>query len=293
MIAVFGATGKVGGKVAAMLLESGVSVRALARSAENASPLKNKGAEIIIGSLQNENDIKTTLEGCDGAFLITPKDNSSDDYLEGEIAIGRLYGDAVKEMDVGHVVYLSVINARDKTGIPFFESKAVIEDSIVSSGADCTFLRAAYFMENLYKQSPLIQQFNMVSLPLPGDVPIPMAATEDIAYAAVQSLNRGGRGQEAFDILGPRDYTMFEAAEIISRITGRGIRYQEATYEQAEQTLRQAGMSAKSAQDYLMMFDAMRNRLLKGNRGRVYDEFNYEPTPLETVMGTLAAVVST
>jgi len=289
MIAVFGATGKVGGKVAAMLLESGTQVRLLARSAEKAAPLKNEGAEIIIGSLQNEDDIKTTLEGCDGAFLMTPKDNSRDDYLEGEIAIGRLYGTAVKEMEVGHVVYLSVINARDKTGIPFFESKAVIEDSIASSGADCTFLRPTYFMENLYQQIQLIQQFGMVSLPLPGDVPVPMTATEDVAYAAVQSLNRGGRGQEAFDILGPRDYTMFEATEIISRIVDKELRYQEATHEQAEQTLRQAGMSAKAAREYLMMFDAMRNRQLKGDRNRVYDEFNYEPTPLETVMGTLAS----
>jgi uncharacterized protein YbjT (DUF2867 family) len=292
MITVFGATGKVGGKVAAMLLEAGMPVRILARSLEKAAPLKSKGAEIVAGLLQNEDDIKSTLDGCDSAFLMTPLNPANDDYIEEEISIGKNYGTALKDMDVGHVVYMSIINARDKSGIPFFDSKAEIEDSIAASGVDATFLRPTYFMENIYQQIPIIRQLGVVSLPLPGDVPVPMVATEDVAYAAVQSLMRGGRGREEYDLLAPIDYTMLEVTDIIGRTIGRGLRYVEASYEQAEQMLVHSGISHVVARDYMKMFDAMRARRLGGDRSRVYNEFNFDPTPLETVTSTLAGAMA-
>ncbi|MEN6520965.1 MAG: NmrA family NAD(P)-binding protein [Armatimonadota bacterium] len=292
MIAVFGATGKVGGKVAAMLLESGIPVRVMARSPEKAAPLKTGGAEVVIGLLQNGDDIKTTLDGCDSAFLMTPLNRASDNYIEEELAIGRNYGAALKDMDVGHVVYLSVINARDNTGIPFFDSKAEVEDSIARSGVDTTFLRPTYFMENMYQQVPIIQQFDMVSLPLPGDVPVPMVATEDVAYAAVQSLIRGGRGSEAYDLLAPKDYTMLEVTDIFSGIIGRKLRYSVATREQGEQMAIQSGMTSIAARDYMKMFDAILDGRIGGDRNRVYEEFNFDPTPLETVIGTMTGMLA-
>ncbi|MEN6371026.1 MAG: NmrA family NAD(P)-binding protein [Armatimonadota bacterium] len=292
MIAVFGATGKVGGKVAAMLLESGVPVRVMARSPENAAPLKTGGAEVVIGLLQNGDDIKTTLDGCDSAFLMTPMNRNSDNYIEEELAIGRNYGAALKDMDVGHVVYLSVINARDNTGIPFFDSKAEVEDSIARSGIDTTFLRPTYFMENLYQQVPIIQQFDMISLPIPGDVPVPMVATEDVAYAAVKSLLRGGRASEAYDLIAPKDYNMLEVTDIFSRIIGRNLRYSEETHEQGEQRMIQAGMTSVAARDYMKMFDAILEGRIGGDRNRVYEEFNFNPTPLETVIDTMTRVLA-
>ena len=292
MIAVFGATGKVGGKVAAVLMETGIPVRALVRSSEKAAPIKNKGAELVIGNLLSQDDIANTLDGCDGAFMMTPMNRSSDKYIEEEIQIGRNYGAALKDSDVGHAVYMSVFGVRGNTGIPFYESKVVVEDSIASSGVDVTFLRPTFFMENLYSQIPIIKEHGMISLPLHPDLQLNMVATEDIAYAAVQSLIRGGRGEmEAYDILGPREYTMTEVAEIFSKAIDKPVRYQEASFDEVEQRLLQTGMSPIAAKEYLKMFEVYNRWNIEGDRYRVYEEFNFEPTTLETIVNSIAGAL--
>lgn len=290
MIAVFGATGQVGGKVAAMLLESGVPVRILIRSEDKAGPLRNEGVEVVAGSLENVDDISNTVIRCDSAFLMTPSNLESDNAFEKEIAIGRNYGEALRNSDVRHVVYMSVIAARENTGTPHFDTKAQVEDSIASAGVDCTFLRPAFFMENFYEQWPLIQQMGIISYPIPADKPLPMVATEDIAYVAVQSLQRGGRGQEAYDLLGPRDYTMAEATQIIGDIIGKSLRYVEASAEQAVDWMASRGMSRTSAQDTVSMFNIYATMQF-GDRNKVYEEFNFDPTTLETVMNTAAGAL--
>ncbi len=289
MIAVFGATGRVGGKVAAMLIESGLPVKALVRSAEKAAPLKNGGADIVVGSLLNRDDVSTTIDGCDSAFLMTPTNRQSDDYVEQEIIIGRNYGDALKDSDVGHALYMSVIGARQNTGIPHFDSKAVVEDAISESGVDCTFLRPTFFMENLLGQARSVQQKGIISLPLPPDKALPMVSTEDIAYAAVQSLRRGGQGKtEEYDMLGPKDYRMTEVAEIIEKTISKSVSYRELSEDDARQIYQGMGMSPKALDDYLMMFRVYKRWNIQGDRNKVYDEFNFEPTTLETVMTAMA-----
>lgn len=292
MISVIGSTGKVGGRVAAMLLEAGVPVRALVRSPEKAAPLSSRGSEIVVGSLLNLNDVKSAFDRCDGAFLMTPFNTDVETAVQDEITIGKNYGEALKDSTIKHVVYMSVTMARDNTGIPFFDAKKSIEDSIAASGVDCTFIRPAFFMENFYMQVPAIQQFNMISLPLPADLPVPMVATEDIAYAAVQSVNRGGRGQESFEILGARDYTMAEVTEIISKATGRDIRYREMPYDEAERTFAQFGVSPNVAKDIVTMYKVMRERRVEADRTKIYDEFNFEPTSFETFASTFAGLTA-
>ncbi|MHB9038640.1 MAG: NmrA family NAD(P)-binding protein [Armatimonadota bacterium] len=292
MISVFGSTGNVGGRVAALLLESNIAVRVLARSSEKAEPLKNRGAEIVEGSMLNVEDVKNAMDRCDGAFLMTPINYASENYLDEEISIGRNYAEALEDSTINHVVHMSVVGARAKTGIPHFESKAIIEDAIFASGVDCTFLRPAFFMDNIYRQTDLIRNRGIISLPMPPDTPIPMVSTEDIAYAAVQSLKRGAMGEsEEYDLLGGRDYSMAEVAEIISKSIGKEVKYVQMTEEQAREFFPQMGMSATVTNDFITMFKLMPNVPVELDRFRVYNEFNFEPTTLESMVSTIAGAL--
>jgi uncharacterized protein YbjT (DUF2867 family) len=49
MIAVMGATGNIGRRISEQLLQAGVTVRALGRSAEKLAGLKSQGAEVLTG----------------------------------------------------------------------------------------------------------------------------------------------------------------------------------------------------------------------------------------------------
>lgn len=293
MIAVLGATGTVGGKVAAMLLEQGIPVRAMVRDPEKAKPLRDEGAEIVVGNMLNIDDLRNAFDRCDGAFLLTPRNVKSEDPVEEEIEIGKNYGRALMDSTVGHVVHLSVIAARQNTGIPHFDSKRWVEDSIASGEVDVTFLRPTFFMENLLKQLPLMQEMGMISLPLPPDASIPMVATDDVAYAAVESLKGGGCGCAEYDLLGPKNYTMLEVAEIVGRAVGKDIRYYQLPDDQAVDKFMQHGMTRRAAEETLTMFRLYEKWNSIGDRAKVYSEFNFDPTSLETVISPLAGAVRT
>ncbi|MCE5323404.1 NmrA family NAD(P)-binding protein [bacterium] len=292
MISVFGSTGNVGGRVAAMLLESGVAVRAMVRLPQKADVLKNRGAEIIEGNMLNIGDVKDALDRCDGTFLMTPINIASDNYIKEEIAIGKNYGHALEDSTVNHVVHMSSIGAHAKTGIAQIESKAAIEDAIFASGVDCTFLRPAFFMDNLYKQMDMIRSHGIISTLLPPDVPIPMVSTEDIAYAAVKSLMRGAKGEkEEYDILGGRDYTMDEVADIVSDAVGKDVQYIQMNDDQAREFFSQMGMCPVVVEDYIKMFKLIPDVPVEADRMRVYEEFNFEPTSLESMVSTIAGAL--
>lgn len=298
MIAVFGATGNVGGKVAAMLLERGIPVRVLVRSADKAIPLKNDGAEIVEGDLFNIRDIEKTFDRCDGAFLMTPVNPASDHPAEDEITVGRNYAEALRDSTIGHIVYLSVLTAGTETGVPNFDSKTVVESLLSASDVEPTFLRAAFFMENIYSQARNIREHGVISLPLPPETVMPMVSTEDVAYVAAESLARGGRGCANYDLLGPENYTLQQVTQIASKVLGKELRYQELPQEQSKEMLMQMGYTPGAVESMLAMLRYFRTAWADWSeddefaRQRVYNEFNFEPTTLETILSTTARVLT-
>ncbi len=67
-IFVTGSTGMIGSQVARRLLQEGAHVIALARSPVKAEPLKQQGAEVIIGDITNPASYQRVLPGCQVIF---------------------------------------------------------------------------------------------------------------------------------------------------------------------------------------------------------------------------------
>jgi len=70
-ILVMGATGNTGSILVSALLDEGVDVRALMRDEAKAQPLKEKGAEIVVGNLDQPETIAPAVEGVDRIYLLT------------------------------------------------------------------------------------------------------------------------------------------------------------------------------------------------------------------------------
>jgi NADH dehydrogenase len=67
MILIIGATGKLGGAVAKLLLNEGKPVRAMTRTPEKAEALKKLGAEVVAGDLRDPRHSRGSLCWCDEA----------------------------------------------------------------------------------------------------------------------------------------------------------------------------------------------------------------------------------
>ncbi|MFZ0895917.1 MAG: NmrA family NAD(P)-binding protein, partial [Candidatus Nitrosopolaris sp.] len=140
-ILVIGATGQQGGAVARLLLQKRHEVYALTRNTESETPkeqyLRNLGAKLIKGDLENPDSLEQATNGVDSVFLMgTP----AGDGLEGETRRGKMMTDIAKEKKVAHLVYSSVVNADQNTGIPHFESKYKVEQHIKNCGIPYTII---------------------------------------------------------------------------------------------------------------------------------------------------------
>jgi len=245
-ILVIGATGQQGGAVARLLLQKRHEVYALTRNTESETPkeqyLRNLGAKLIKGDLENPDSLEQATNGVDSVFLMgTP----AGDGLEGETRRVKMMTDIAKEKKVAHLVYSSVVNADKNTGIPHFESKYKVEQHIKNCGIPYTIIGPTFFMENLdgatffrenllsYSRAGLQQ--GQLALPLSPSTILQQIALENIAEFSTLVLERrnsflGKRIDIASDEL-----TGEQAAKILSDELGRKIKYVQVPLEQIRQ----------------------------------------------------------
>ncbi|MDQ3016762.1 MAG: NmrA/HSCARG family protein [Bacteroidota bacterium] len=182
-IFVTGATGNQGGATARNLLSQGVIVKALVRdmASPKAKVLQEHKAELIQGDLDKPSSYAKHLANVDGVFGLLHFTKG----IDKEIAQGKALIDAAVLAGVRHFIYSSVIASDQKTGIPHFESKGVIEAHLRSSGLPFTILRPSSLYENFMipQVRSRIVKGKFVS-PLDKHVVQQMISTQDIGNIA-------------------------------------------------------------------------------------------------------------
>src|SRR5512139_2748128 len=116
MYVVFGANGNTGSVVAAKLLEAGKKVRAVARDAAKLESLRAKGAEVVTADVLDAASVASALRGAEGAYLLTPPDNTSNDLVARGRKIIDNYVGGLTQHGVKHAVLLSSIAAQVPSG---------------------------------------------------------------------------------------------------------------------------------------------------------------------------------
>lgn len=226
-VLVTGATGKQGGAVADALLAKGHVVRVLTRRPDShaAAMLRQRGAEISIGSFEDEASLRRAMEGQDSVFAVSTFLEAG---VEAEVKQGRALVDAAKASGVGHFVYTSVGSADRGTGIPHFDSKLTVEQYLKEQGVPHTILAPVYFFENLFFPQVIEGLKNGVyAAPLPAGRKLAQIAVADIgAFGALAISRRDAFLGRRFDLAGD-DLSGEEQAAALSRVLGREVRYHE------------------------------------------------------------------
>jgi uncharacterized protein YbjT (DUF2867 family) len=246
LVLVSGATGKQGGAIAHELLGSGWRVRAMTRQPDGgaARALAARGAEVVRADLNDEASVRRALEGAWGAVAVQ---NTWEAGVEQEEEQGKRFARLAKETGVHHVLYQSVASAHRNTGIPHFENKWRVEQTIRDLGLPSwTVLRPVFFMENLLSPwfKPAIDQ-GTLAIGIKPVTKLQMVAVRDIGKYGLRVFERyrelNGR---AIDLAGDA-ITGPEAAAILSEVTGRSIGFHSVPIEQVR-----AG-----SEDYALMLE--------------------------------------
>ena len=230
-ILVTGATGQQGGALARLLLEKNHEVYALTRNTNSsaAQDLKNQGANLIKGDLDNPDSLEQAVNSVDSIFLMgTP----FEDGTEAETRRGKMMADIAKDKGVEHLVYSSVANADKNTGIAHFDSKYKVEQHIKNLGIPYTIIGPTFFMENLLGSG--LQQ-GQLALPLSPSSVLQQSALENIAeFSALVLKDRKLFLGKRIDIASD-EVTGDRAAKVLSDVLGRRIRYIQVPLERVSQ----------------------------------------------------------
>lgn len=225
-ILVTGATGQQGGAVAHALLAAGHEVAAMTRNPGGAAAraLEDAGAEIVRGDLDDEASLRKALDGAWGTFAVQ---NTWEAGVEGEEEQGKRFARVAKETGVHHYVYTSVGSAHRATGIPHFDNKWRVEETVRSlEFPSCVILRPVFFMENLISPwfKPYIDQGNL-AIGMNADTRLQSVAVGDIgSYGKLAFEKPGELNGQAIDLAGDA-LTGPEMARILSEVTGREITF--------------------------------------------------------------------
>ncbi|NOT22799.1 MAG: NmrA/HSCARG family protein [Nitrospiraceae bacterium] len=229
-ILVTGATGQQGGAVARALLAKGQKVRVMTRHPEKAASLAQSGADIVQGDLTNQANLEIALRGAQGVFAMSTPFEAG---MEEEVRQGIMLADAAKQAGIAHYVYTSVGSAHRNTGIPHFDSKWRVEQHIRQIGLPATILRPVWFMENFTTFAKPSAE-GVVMLPMKQTRKLAMVALKDIGeFGAAAFLRPNDFLGQAIDIAGD-ELTMPETAALLTKATGRSIRFREFPMDQAE-----------------------------------------------------------
>ena len=132
-VVITGITGKQGGATARHLAGKGFTIKGMTRHPDGdaAKALAASGIQIVKGDLDDAASLEQALSGAWGVFAVQ---NTWEAGVEGEEVQGKRLAEVARKVGVQHYVYTSVGSAHRKTGIPHFENKARIEDTVRVAG---------------------------------------------------------------------------------------------------------------------------------------------------------------
>lgn len=271
--AITGATGNTGRVAAEALLDAGHTVRAVGRNAERLQPLVERGAEPVVGSLDDAGLLAGAYRGADAVYAMIPPEARADDYAAYADAISKSHVSAIRESGVGSVVALSSLGAHrpDHNGIVkvlhHFE-----QDLRGLDGVNVLALRPSYFLDNLYPQVDMIKAMGFMGGPLASKVKMPMVHTRDIGRVVADRLAKPLPGGFTVEyLLGERDLSYGEIARILGEKIGRpDLSYVQFPPDQAMMGLQQVGMSPDVARLIVELAQGV-------NDGYVQDDFERTP----------------
>jgi uncharacterized protein YbjT (DUF2867 family) len=283
MFVIAGVTGHVGSVVANELLEKKQPIKVIVRDPKKGETWSKKGAEVAVGSLDDQSFLTGALRGASGFFTLLPPNYQVADFFAFQRKTADAIGGAVKAAGVPQVVMLSSVGADLPSGTGPIKGLHYLEGVLRGTGAVLTAIRAGYFQENLggavgpAKEHGIYPSFT----PSP-DYPMPMIATRDIGMLAAESLLARPRQSEAVDLHGPK-YSQRQLAEKLGAALGKEL--QIVTIPEAEwiPTLTKAGLPQSVAEVYAEMYHAFSTGIIKPCGDRMVEG----KTPIDEVVKSL------
>ena len=242
MYAVMGVTGKVGGAVAAGLVQSGARVRAVMRDAGKSGIWAGRGYEVALAKTEDAAALTAAFRDVEGVFVMLPGIfDPKPGFPEARAAIESIRA-SLEQARPAKVVCLSTIGA-DARQPNLLNQLGLLEQALQELPAPVTFLRPAWFMDNAAFDVATARSAGRIdSFLQPLDKHYPMVAARDVGWVAAQLLSETWSGHRVVELEGPARVTPNQIAQAFSASLGTQITVRVVPHQDWERLFRSQGM---------------------------------------------------
>jgi uncharacterized protein YbjT (DUF2867 family) len=227
-VCLLGGTGFVGRAIADQATARGIRVRVLTRSLPRARKLAVlPTVELMTGNPHDEKTLEAAFEGMDAAMNLIGilHESRTQRFTDVHAELPRKVAQACRAGGVQHVVHVSALGASEKAPSRYLRSKAAGEAALrlASTEVPWTVLRpSVIFGEddrflNLFAE--LVKLFPVVPLGS-AHARFQPIWVEDVARCAIAALGNPVAYGEAFELCGPRVYTLEELVRFVASTLG-------------------------------------------------------------------------
>jgi NAD(P)H dehydrogenase (quinone) len=223
-IALTGATGAIGSRVARALAADGHEPRLVVRDQTRLETgLHGLPCAVVPGGYADEPELRGALQDVDVLFLVSAAESA--ERMAQHAAAVR----AARDAGVRRVVYTSFFGAAPDCTFTLGRDHHATEELVREAGLEFTFLR-----DNLYLDLfPLLGGEERVLRGPAGSGRIAGVARADVAAVAAAVLLDDAHTAQTYDLTGPQALTMADAAAEMTEVLGVPFSFVDETVEEA------------------------------------------------------------
>jgi uncharacterized protein YbjT (DUF2867 family) len=261
-----------GSGVAATLLGAGADVRVFVRNEEKAQSLKDQGAEVIVGDLDQPETLEPAVQGVDKIYYVNWNGPTAQEN-------GLNFIEAVKATGENPLVVQHSAFGSPKSRI--IQQLDEIEAALKGSGLPYKILKPTFYMQNTMMAAPTIQSGGAIYWDW-GEGKAGMIDQRDIVDSAVGALTGKGQEGESYILTGPESLSFNDVAARLSDVLGKPVSYMSVPHEAARDGMIGMGFPEWIVDGYVELSQGFSENfadtvtenveLLSGHPARSYDQ---------------------
>lgn len=275
-IAVTGATGGLGGRVARRLAARRVEQRLVVRDPSRAPALDR--TEVVVGEYHDGEVMRRAFDGVRTVFLVSGAE--ARDRLDQH----RTAVDAAAAAGVERVVYTSFVGAGPDATFTLARDHFHTEEHLRASGMAAVVLR-----DSMYTDFLLVMAGGGEIRGPAGDGRFAPVTRDDIADVAEVVLLDAAHDDSTLDLTGPDLVTMSDVAGILTEVTGTAMSFVDETVEEAYASRASYGAADYEVTGWVTSYLAIREGELDVLSDDVETVTGHPPMSIRTFLSRQAA----
>lgn len=270
------ATGRTGNATAKLLLERGLSARALVRKVdERSKELMRLGAEIVTGDLRDFSSLRAAMKDLSRAYFVFP-------IGAGLIESTAYFAQAAQDAGIRAIVNMSQISAREDAKSHVAQNHWIAERLLDRTGIATTHLRPTFFAE-WFLYYPAMLKSGVIRFPFRKGRHAPIAVSDQARVIAAILQNPEPHQGKTYHLFGAVEMDHSEIARQIGIALEKPMRYEAVTFDEfAEAADNRLGKNEELTQHLKQVAVDYENGIFSGMNHVVEEVGGLPPTDIQT-----------